>query len=97
MQLEVLTPDKLLYRGMVDYIQVPGIDGSLGILNNHAPLISALGKGVVKVDQATQANAAFEDFSGEYAEANANSKNFEFEINGGVVEVLKNKIIILAE
>ena len=96
MQLEVLTPDKLLYRGEVDYVQMPGINGSFGVLNNHAPLISALGKGMVKVDQ-VKAGSAYDAFSGEYAETKAQSKVFEFEINGGVVEVLKNKIIILAE
>ena len=96
MQLEVLTPDKLLYRGTVEYVQMPGINGSFGVLNNHAPLISALAKGVVKVDQ-DKSGSSSDVFSGEYAETKAQSKSFEFEIKGGVVEVLKNKIIILAE
>lgn len=92
MQLEVITPDKLLYRGAISYVQMPGIDGSFGVMNNHAPLISALGKGSVKVEQTSG-----DTVEGELAEVNAGKTAFTFDVKGGVVEVLKNKIIILAE
>ena len=49
MLLEILTPDKKLFRGDVFGVQLPGIDGLFEILNKHAPLVSALGKGQVKV------------------------------------------------
>lgn len=77
MQLDIITPDTNLYSGEVNSIILPGIDGELGILNDHAPLITTLKKGVVKIKTS----------NGEET----------FETNGGVVEVLNNKIIVLAE
>ncbi|MBS1578263.1 MAG: ATP synthase F1 subunit epsilon [Bacteroidetes bacterium] len=49
MTLEILTPEKKLYSGEVYGVQLPGTDGLFEVLNNHAPLISALGKGSVKI------------------------------------------------
>ena len=49
MTLEILTPEKRLYSGEVYGVQLPGIDGKFEVLNRHAPLVSALGKGNVKV------------------------------------------------
>jgi F-type H+-transporting ATPase subunit epsilon len=78
MNLEIITPDKSIFSGEVSLVQLPGIDGSFEILNNHAPLISVLKKGKIKVKD----DAGQEKF---------------FEVNGGVIEVLKNKVLILAE
>jgi F-type H+-transporting ATPase subunit epsilon len=49
MQLEILTPEKKLYSGDIYGIQLPGISGSFEILEKHAPMVSALGKGSIKV------------------------------------------------
>jgi len=49
MTLEILTPEKKLFSGSVYGVQLPGIDGLFEILDKHAPLVSALGKGNVKV------------------------------------------------
>jgi F-type H+-transporting ATPase subunit epsilon len=49
MQLEILTPEKKLYSGDIYGIQLPGISGSFEVLEKHAPLVSALGKGNIKV------------------------------------------------
>jgi F-type H+-transporting ATPase subunit epsilon len=49
MNVEIITPETTLYQGEASYIFLPGSDGSLGVLNNHAPLISSLKKGIVKV------------------------------------------------
>jgi F-type H+-transporting ATPase subunit epsilon len=57
---------------------LPGSDGSLGVMNNHAPLISSLKKGTLRVQD-------------------ANGKEMKFEVNGGTVEVLNNKVVVLAE
>jgi len=76
--LEIITPDKKLFAGEVKSVKLPGAGGSFGVLNNHAPIIATLKKGIVKV-----------------VEQNSNTQNFE--IKGGVVEVLKNKMIVLAE
>ncbi len=49
MIVDIITPDNSLFSGEATAVTVPGIDGSLGILEHHAPLISALKKGAVKV------------------------------------------------
>lgn len=49
MTLEILTPEKKLFSGEVYGVQLPGIDGLFEVLEKHAPLVSALGKGTLKV------------------------------------------------
>lgn len=49
MLLEIIAPDKQLYSGEVDLVQVPGSKGSFQILLNHAPIISTLDPGQIKV------------------------------------------------
>ncbi len=49
MNVEILTPEKKLYSGDVYGVQLPGITGLFEILEKHAPLVSALGKGNVKI------------------------------------------------
>jgi len=50
MKLEILTPDQIVFSGENVYlVQLPGIDGSFEIMNDHAPLISVLKKGEIKV------------------------------------------------
>ena len=47
MQLEVLTPDQNIFSGEVDSVTLPGSKGSFTILQNHAPIISALDEGTL--------------------------------------------------
>ncbi len=49
MTLEILTPEKKIYSGDVYGVQLPGIDGLFELLNRHAPIVSALKKGNLKV------------------------------------------------
>ncbi len=49
MTLEILTPETKLYSGEVHGVQLPGIEGPFEILEKHAPLVAALGKGKIKV------------------------------------------------
>ncbi len=49
MNLEILTPEKKLYSGNVYGVQLPGISGLFEVLDKHAPMVSALGKGTVKI------------------------------------------------
>tara|TARA_B100000902_G_C27228171_1_gene873344 strand:- start:277 stop:510 length:234 start_codon:yes stop_codon:yes gene_type:complete len=49
MTVEILTPDVVLYEGDATYLGLPGSDGSLGILNNHAALVTTLREGEVVV------------------------------------------------
>ncbi len=49
MTLEILTPEKKIYSGDVFGVQLPGVDGKFEVLDKHAPLVSALGKGTLKI------------------------------------------------
>lgn len=96
MLLEVITPDEMLFKGNVTHVVLPGLDGSFGVLSNHAPMISALTKGEMKVDQVVEENKG-DEFEGKYNEAFKNDQTFSFEIKGGVMEVKDDKIMVLAE
>ncbi len=45
LQLEIVTPDKLVLSQSVDYVGAPGIEGEFGILSGHIPFLSALAIG----------------------------------------------------
>ena len=77
MHLEIITPDKKIYIGEVTSVTVPGTVGQFQILRDHAPIISTLQNGKVKIKDKEGVKT--------------------FDIKGGVVENLKNKIVILAE
>ncbi|MBS4013230.1 MAG: ATP synthase F1 subunit epsilon [Bacteroidetes bacterium] len=49
MHLEVISPEKCLYKGDVVLVQLPGKMGSFEILNNHAPIIALLDSGTMKI------------------------------------------------
>ncbi len=52
--LEIVTPERRVYEGEVDGVQVPGIDGELGILPHHAPLLSLLGVGELRIRRGSE-------------------------------------------
>ncbi len=49
MRLDIVTPQRAVYSSEAEFVLVPTIDGSIGILPNHAPLITALDIGIMKV------------------------------------------------
>ena len=49
MNLVILSPDKEIFSGAVQSVSVPGTDGGFQILNNHAPIVSSLKSGEVRV------------------------------------------------
>ncbi|MBL7750455.1 MAG: ATP synthase F1 subunit epsilon [Chitinophagaceae bacterium] len=79
MNLEILTPEKKLFSGEVYGVQMPGTSGSFEVLEKHAPMVSALKAGKVKVLKDKQNHLA------------------HFEIQGGFVEVLNNRVTVLVE
>ncbi|MBK6753630.1 MAG: F0F1 ATP synthase subunit epsilon [Flavobacteriales bacterium] len=77
MRVEIITPDKELFKGEATSVTVPGVDGSLGFPEQPRPLITVLKAGDVKLRTE----------KGEQI----------FPVKGGVVEVSKNTVIVLAE
>lgn len=48
LRLKIVSPESIVYDGPVDSVTVPGTMGAFQILNNHAPIISSLEKGIVE-------------------------------------------------
>ena len=76
-QLEIVTPEKLAYAEMVDSVVLPGTEGELGVLPHHAPLVSTLGIGELRIRK----GGAEESFA----------------IVGGFLQVLPDKVVVMAE
>ena len=93
--LEIRTPDKEIFRGEIDQVILPGKDGLFGVLKNHAPLIATLQKGSVKVDAVHVENISYDSKDGEMEHDIDKDKHYTFEVEGGVVEVLDNRVIVL--
>ena len=49
LHLEIVTPERLAYKGDVDAVVCPGIEGELGVLPHHAPLLTTLGFGELRI------------------------------------------------
>jgi F-type H+-transporting ATPase subunit epsilon len=95
MQLEIITPETRIFSGEATAVQFPGLDGSFQVLNGHAPIISALAAGTVKVDLVN----AFQETAKTTKNITAENggKVIKVVIKGGVMELQNNKIIVLAE
>lgn len=52
MYLEIISPEKTIFSGEVNSVRLPGTDGQFEVLNNHAPIISSLNAGQVKIRNA---------------------------------------------
>jgi F-type H+-transporting ATPase subunit epsilon len=72
MQLEIITPDQKVYSGDIKLVKVPGSKGSFEILKNHAPIISTLDNGEVKIID-MQGKTVFYEISGGVIEVKQNN------------------------
>ncbi|HRP53538.1 MAG TPA: F0F1 ATP synthase subunit epsilon [Fluviicola sp.] len=95
MQLEIITPETLIFKGEAKSVQLPGLDGSFQVLNNHAPIISGLKNGTIKADLEVAVKTTGKLHSSVTTENHG--KIIHVAIKGGVVEMQNNKIIVLAE
>lgn len=96
MLLEIITPESEIFKGEVDAVQLPGLDGSFQVLKGHAPIISGLSKGEVKIDLPTPFERT-EKSSSLIMDDKTNTKVIRVAIKGGVIETLNDKIVVLAE
>ena len=76
--IEVVTPSKTAYSGDIKSVTVPGSLGNFQVLYNHAPIMSSMEIGVVKI-------------------VDDEGKISEYSTSGGTIEVLNNKVLLLAE
>ncbi|MCV6630990.1 MAG: F0F1 ATP synthase subunit epsilon [Flavobacteriaceae bacterium] len=91
MYLEIVSPEATLFSGEVAAVSVPGVNGSFQMLNNHAPIVSILGAGKVKIKGDIQIEEAFE------SKFNQEAGETVLQIASGTIEMKDNKIIVLAD
>ena len=93
MILEIVSPEATLFQGNVTSVTVPGVDGEFQMLNNHAPIVSILNKGMVKFQGENIVIA--KAFKSMFTSINSNTLGLPIE--SGTIELKDNKLIILAD
>ncbi|GAK92268.1 ATP synthase epsilon chain [Nonlabens ulvanivorans] len=91
MILEIVTPEQVLYSGTVESVSVPGVNGQFQMLDNHAPVVSLLVKGAVKIFGKVELD---ESVASLFSKGDGTT---DFQITGGVIEMKDNKAIVLAD
>lgn len=70
LQLDIVTPDKVVLSEQVDYVSAPGVEGEFGVLPGHVPFLAALAIGCINYTAGGKKRAAF--VSGGFAEVSDN-------------------------
>ena len=81
LQLSIVTPEKLVLNEVVDQVNIPGVEGDLGILYDHAPILTTMRAGQLSYE-----------LLGEKGR-----ETIYMVVSGGYLEVTDNRIIVLAE
>ncbi len=92
MYLEIVSPEATLFAGEVISVTVPGVNGEFQMLNNHAPIVSLLQEGNVRVE----GNLAIDEAYASKFTKDAKGK-IVLHITSGTVEMKNNKVIVLAD
>ena len=89
MYLEIISPESTIFQGNIMSVLVPGVNGEFEMLNNHAPIISLLREGFIKIkgnlDLGKEVNSLFEK----------KEESYWLKISSGTVEINNNKVIVL--
>ena len=84
--VDIVVPDRHVFQGSAEIVRAPGVEGSFEVLKDHAPMIAAFGVGplIVKTADAHRYADMFDD-------------RIIFATSGGFLEVLDNRVTIIAE
>ena len=89
MYLEIISPESTIFQGNIMSVLVPGVNGEFEMLNDHAPIISILKEGFIKIkgnlDLDEEVNSLFEK----------KEESYWLKISSGTVEISNNKVIVL--
>lgn len=86
--LEIISPDGAVFKGEVNSVTLPGVEGQFQVLANHAPLVTILEKDSLYIDTKEDLDTAI--FAKE-------DNKYAYPINGGTVEVKNNTVLVLAQ
>ena len=92
MYLEIVSPEATLFSGEVTSVAVPGVNGEFEMLNNHAPIVSLLKEGVVKISGNIELKEEVQD---KFTKGDKGTTLLK--INSGTLEMKDNKVIVLAD
>ena len=92
MYLEIISPEAKLFTGEVESLTLPGTNGSVQLLENHAPIVSTLQAGAVKI----KGNITISESYQNQFESISKEETL-FTISSGTIEMRDNKIILLSD
>ncbi|MFN3908748.1 MAG: F0F1 ATP synthase subunit epsilon [Flavobacterium sp.] len=93
MILEIVSPEATLFKGKVTAVSLPGVNGEFQILNHHAPIVSLLREGIVKI-QGKEFKFP-KEFQNKFSKVNDSC--YTLRIQSGTIEMNNNKVIVLAD
>ncbi|RYZ86202.1 MAG: F0F1 ATP synthase subunit epsilon [Proteobacteria bacterium] len=93
MTLDIISPEATLFSGEVTAVTLPGVDGSFQILNHHAPIVSILKEGDVKI--AANSFHFAKDVASKFVKVD--ERTYTLAITSGTIEMNDNKIIVLVD
>lgn len=92
MYLEIISPEAKLFTGEVESLTLPGTNGSFQLLENHAPIVSTLQAGAIKI----KGNITISESYQNQFESISKEETL-FTISSGTIEMRGNKIILLSD
>ena len=81
LQLSIVTPERLVVDEDVDQVNIPGVEGDLGILYDHAPILTTMRPGQFSYESVGEKGR----------------ETIQMVVSGGYLEVTDNRVIVLAE
>ncbi|WP_369998628.1 F0F1 ATP synthase subunit epsilon [Winogradskyella sp.] len=97
MYLEIVSPEATLFSSEVDSVVVPGVNGEFEMLKDHAPIVSILKEGTIRIKTHTQSHLVFDELHTAVVPHNDDKRVLTVKINSGTIEMKDNKLIILAD
>ena len=92
MYLEIVSPEATLFSGEVDSLAVPGVNGDFEMLKDHAPIVSLLKEGFIKISGNITLDEEVQD---KFSKGDKNTTLLK--ISSGTIEMKDNKVIVLAD
>lgn len=97
MYLEIVTPEAVVFGADVEAVKVPGISGEFQMLNHHAPIVSLLVEGEVKINLSATNQGDLKKLNKDFRRDTGEANVLYYPIKGGVLEMKDNKAIVLAD
>jgi F-type H+-transporting ATPase subunit epsilon len=97
MYLEIVSPEATLFSSEVDSVVVPGVNGEFEMLKDHAPIVSILKEGIIRINTHSQSHFVFDELHTQVVPHKDDKKVLTVNINSGTIEMKDNKLIILAD